>query len=281
MITDSQTNVLYLSSLLKDIEPFYSNFTKLLRKNNVNPILLEGTKSIWCRDYMPIQVAEDKFVQFIYNPGYFQGKWEHLIFDPGPVTKSIGIETLKTNIKIDGGNIIRSKDKVILTDKIFRENLEYDEKDLVNDIRELLEVETLIIFPRVPWEATGHADGILRFVNEDTVIINDFKDQSNTYMNAIDKTLKKYHFNAIRFPYEPSASKNKYGDYTAKGVYINYLHIGNLIILPTFGQKEDESAFNKLQKVFPTVKIETINSNQISEDGGVLNCISWNIYKNN
>jgi agmatine deiminase len=232
---------------------------------------------------MPVQVNEKKFVQFDYNPDYLKGKWEHLIFDPTNAIKKTDIETLKpkTSIKLDGGNVIKSKSKVIITNKIIKENPGWDEIDLINEIRELFEVDTVIIFPRVPYEYTGHADGILRFVDENTVLINDFKDQSESYMKKIEKTLQKYHLNPILFPYAPSNEKNSDGDYTAKGVYINYSHIGNLIILPTFDQSEDDLAYNKIKDVYPSplYKIETIDSRQISDGGGVLNCITWNICK--
>ena len=42
---------------------------------------IPGTQDIWCRDYMPIQVAEDRFVQFRYAPDYLGGQYRHLRAD--------------------------------------------------------------------------------------------------------------------------------------------------------------------------------------------------------
>lgn len=60
---------------------------------------------------------------------------------------------------------------------------------------------------------------------------------------------------------------------------MNYLEIGNLIILPKFGIKEDEEAIKQFQKILPKKTIATIDSNKIAKKGGILNCISWNIQK--
>lgn len=63
----------------------------------------------------------------------------------------------------------------------------------------------------------------------------------------------------------------------ACGIYINYLGMAGLIIVPTFGMKEDEEAVQIIRQLFPNYKILTLNSSEIAKKGGILNCISWNI----
>ena len=43
--------------------------------------------------------------------------------------------------------------------------------------------------------------------------------------------------------------------------------------------KEDEEAVKQLETIFAGQTIATIDCNEIANDGGVLNCISWNIQK--
>jgi len=93
---------------------------------------------------MPIQVAKDKFIQFVYDPDYLHEKdpekdkiWQETISAPDSICKSIGIKTIKSKIKIDGGNVIRSANKVIMTNKVFAENPDIDEKHLVNELKAL------------------------------------------------------------------------------------------------------------------------------------------------
>ena len=57
MITDSQTNLLYLADTLpKNYPIFYERFEKLLIENKINFKLLPNTKDVWAVDYMPIQI---------------------------------------------------------------------------------------------------------------------------------------------------------------------------------------------------------------------------------
>lgn len=66
----------------------------------------------------------------------------------------------------------------------------------------------------------------------------------------------------------------------AKGAYINFLHMENIIIAPVFDSKEDELAISILEANFPNHKIVPLNCNELAKDGGILNCISWNILRN-
>ncbi len=262
--------------------PFFEEFSNLLNKNKVEFEILNNTNDIWCRDYMPIQINEDKFIQFTYDPDYLKGKWRKTISESNIITESIGIKTIKTKIKIDGGNVVKSATKAILTDKIFKDNPDYKTKEsLIQEIQKLLEVEQIIIIPKQPDDFYGHSDGMLRFVDEDSVLINDYSTESKSFQKAFHTAIEKSNLNALEIPYVTSDERNADGDFTAKGIYINYLQIGDLIVLPFFGIKEDELALKKFSEVFPNHRIETINSNPIALEGGILNCISWNIYRKN
>ena len=70
MITDQLTNTIYFSHMLEQVCPdLYRSISSLKEKGY--PIeFSQGAKAIWARDYMPIQVAQDKFVAFKYLPDY-------------------------------------------------------------------------------------------------------------------------------------------------------------------------------------------------------------------
>ncbi len=128
MIPDTQTNYLYLAdSLPKKYPDFYKRFETLLSDCQIDFSLLPDTKDIWAVDYMPIQITESNFTQFIYNPGYLQStKWLKSISDvDGVCNRQPNLQVHKSNIVLDGGNVIRSTDKVIMTSKIFKEKSRY------------------------------------------------------------------------------------------------------------------------------------------------------------
>ena len=114
MITDSQTNLLWLSGCLPvKQERFFRLFVKVLNSLNIPFGLLPHTKDIWAVDYMPIQIADNKFVQFNYNPDYLQTiELRNTISDVEAICKSINLHPKKCTLKVDGGNVIRATDKI-------------------------------------------------------------------------------------------------------------------------------------------------------------------------
>jgi hypothetical protein len=71
MIADHETNVVYVADTLERRFPTVHDGLKLILEQYGIPFrIIPGTRDIWCRDYMPIQVSENRFVQFKYAPDY-------------------------------------------------------------------------------------------------------------------------------------------------------------------------------------------------------------------
>ena len=278
MITDSQTNFLYLADTLpKNYADFFKRFESVLKECNIPFDFLPQTKDVWAVDYMPIQTDLNKFVRFVYNPSYLQTKkYLKTISDVDEICKAIGIETFKTEIIIDGGNVTRWINKVIMTDRVFKDNPSYERKQLIKELHELLQVDKIYFVPEQPGDFTGHSDGMVRFVDEHTVIINDYKQEKEEFYQAFEIAIHNTGLDYITIPY--NVYDNKSNDH-ANGDYINYLQMENTLIIPTFDIKEDEIAVKQLGIIFAGQNIATVESNEIAYAGGILNCITWNILK--
>ncbi len=235
------------------------------------------TKDVWAVDYMPIQVQVDKFVRFAYNPSYLQSKkYLKTISNVDAICEELGIETIKSNIILDGGNVTRTTDKVIMTDRIFIDNSNYDRKHLIKELQDLFQVDKLFLVPEQPRDFTGHSDGMVRFIDEQTVIINDYKLEKKEFIRAFEIAIHNTGLDYIKIPYNPYGNDN-YDQ--ANGDYINYLQMENTVIVPTFGIKEDDEVVKQFEQLFAGQTIATVPSNEIANDGGILNCITWNIIK--
>ena len=165
-----------------------------------------------------------------------------------------------------------------MCDKVFSENPLYKEKTLIKKLEELLEVDRIIF---VPWQKEidfiGHADGMVRFLDEKTVLINDYDyEEDGEFVSSFKASIHNAGLDWIEIPYNPY--DNKF-DLDASGIYINYLQILDIIFVPQFKFAEDDKAMKKLKSLFPKSKIVPVLSNEIAREGGVLNCISWNIKK--
>lgn len=273
MVTDRLTDTVYFSEwALNDFPIPINNVCKLLDKYQIKYGFLHHTKDYWCRDYMPIQVNETKFVQYVYAPDYLQNKEnKRYITDPTATLHDLAIQPVKTNLIIDGGNIIKCPDNVIMTEKVLIENKNITRNKVVAILEQLFECS--IVF--LPWdksETYGHADGIVRWVDGNTVLLTAYE-MSRFFANKFLKELER-NFNVIVMKYSTRPRNREHS-----WAYINFLQTKNVIIVPAFNIKEDEHALLQIEKAFPDYKgcIEPVDISSIICYGGGLNCITWNI----
>ncbi len=277
LITDDQTGSVFLSDKLLKHSKFNDALTTTLSENQIPYAYLTNTQDIWCMDYMPIQKDEQTFIQFRYNPDYLKGdQWKPYKTDPLAVTQHLGIDTLHADLVFDGGNLIKGKDWIIVTDKVFVENPSRNRKTIVNELENLFEAKPIII-PRDPDDFTGHADGMVRYYNDNTVLINRYRaNDKPAFQKRFKTALRKEGLHLIEVPYNPYRN----ADYdSAVGMYINYLQVKDLVVVPTFGLLEDELALRQFEDLFPFCDVVGLESRVIAVQGGVLNCITWNIHQ--
>ena len=187
MITEQYKDKVYFSKLLcTDCPNIYKDICEILDANNVAHETLSLTKDYWCRDYMPVQYASERFSQFVYNPDYLKGK-EKYITNADKVMKKIEGNNFIVNhssLVIDGGNIVigeiglpnsyTTQSFIVMTDKVMRENEGLSQKEIETQIQDSFKPKecnsdyddiTIVWLPWDPKDICGHTDGILRFVD--------------------------------------------------------------------------------------------------------------------
>lgn len=274
--------IVYMSELLRERYPAICHrLTAILEKHHIPFRFLKATKDIWCRDYMPVQTASGKLVQFRYAPSYLkQGdQWDNSRSDVEEICRANDIHPTTSPINLDGGNVLLCGDRAIISDRVFSENPDWEAEKLLTELRQTLEAE-IIIIPAQNGDMTGHADGMVRFIDRNTLLGNDREQEYKYWKEDINDVLKKHQLTYRDFPFFWDYKDPKHPDH-AIGIYVNYLEIGDLIILPIFevpGNKDTE-AIQRLQELFPHRIIETINYNEIGLEGGLLNCTTWTVYE--
>lgn len=135
MVTDYQTNKVYFSKRLTWYK-CWKELNRLLVEAGIDYGLLENTNDKWARDYMPIQVEKDKFVSYVYDPDYLQEDKASITIWSEITNLPSMPEIIQTKLIIDGGNVIKCSDKVIITDKVFLENrrLQYSQKEVMEEL---------------------------------------------------------------------------------------------------------------------------------------------------
>lgn len=287
MITDQLTNAIYFSDKLQtECKEVYETIMALKEKGL--PIeLFSGAKSMWARDYMPIQVSPDRFIAFKYSPDYLNDTKEHM----ETITKNAAdicrnivgkwAEVEESDIILDGGNVIKCDDAVIMVDKILRENPQYSSSALLRKLEQLFGCEVYLI----PWDAYegiyGHSDGILRYIGNNELLYTKYDD--NEYIkdvkHALDCHFPKSH--TLWMPSSAAKCRKKY-----QWAYINYIRTMDYIILPALSPKadceEDKVVHRQFELRFPEYPkdniIQVYALDALKNEGG-LHCCSWNIFR--
>lgn len=275
-ILDRDTNIVFLSKWLKtEDSDFFSRFTKVMDEMDIHWELLKYTNDIWARDYMPIQLSKDEFLKYKYWPDYLlSNENKEFITDCTKACKALGIKYRETDIIIDGGNMVPCGDYIVMTDKVFTENhVEKYDPSFIARLETELGRRVIII----PWHKTvgdvyGHADGFIKWCGGDKVLMSNHRDTDPKEAEEIKQKLEKYGFQVTEMLFnvaEPSPDWN--------WAYVNFIQIGNKILMPSFDIPEDEQAFNYVKDAFPNCEIRQIQMRNIADNGGALHCLTWNI----
>ena len=270
-------NHIYLSDLLRSSPQYADDYRVIkvaLEAQGISHTLLKGTKDIWCRDYMPVKTADGRLVQFRYEPSYLSG-YDELLSDTRDVNRLNGIEAIPADINIDGGNVLVQNGKALISDRICRENPQYaNHLQLVDDLENLLEAEVLLV-PQINSDMTGHVDGYMRWYDADTVLVTQPSVEYAYWQRGIEQFLKKHSLNAIEVP--AFIHREKGFPYSAIGGYVNYLIVGDMLLLPVFDVpgNRDEEVIALFESLFPQLTIVPLVINGIARAGGLIHCVTW------
>ena len=278
MITDNQTTTVFFSGLLPKKCPILSqHITEVLEANGVPYSYLSETKDIWCRDFMPIQIAEDRFVSYKYTPNYLQDKTGlRLQTNPEAVLQAsqnnlthVLQDAVTIDLVLDGGNVVKCGNTIVMTEKVFAENRDKSINEVDRILKDAFQCDVVYL----PWdhrETFGHSDGIVHFAGDGKVLITNYCDISPRFYCRFRVALEK-HFEVIPLYYKTKKI------HARSWSYINFLQVGKLILVPQLGLEEDKQALDQISNALPGSEVVGIPSLEAVRRGGALNCISWNI----
>ncbi len=278
MITDNLTNTVFFSDLLpKKCPTLNEHLVKALEENWIHYACLAETKDIWCRDFMPIQIAEDRFVSYKYTPDYLQDKTGlRLQTNPEAILQvrqnrltHVLQNAVKVDLILDGGNVVKCDNKIVMTEKVFFENKDKTRAEVEGILKDAFQSDILFL----PWdrkETFGHSDGIVHYAGDGKILLTNYDDISPYYYNRFRKALEK-HFDVIPLKYEAKRQ------HARSWAYINFLQVGKLVLVPQLGLEEDEQALEQISNALPDCEVVGIPALEAVRRGGALNCISWNV----
>ena len=124
-------------------------------------------------------------------------------------------------------------------------------------------------------EPYGHSDGIIHWCGGNRVLMSNYRNTNSSGADYIKEKLEQKGFVVTELLFDEVKSQSPDWNWA----YINYLQIGNKIIMPSFGIPEDKIALKYIQEANPGCEIRQIRLRDIAGNGGALHCITWNIRK--
>lgn len=287
-----KTSVIFSSLFLRHYLKLYEQLHDIMRSYHKCNGMVCHTKDYWVRDFMPIQVAENVFVKFTFNPDYLQDKKKYItdvdkVIKHCPFAQEYKIVNLP--IILDGGNLmfcigydgLDEKTFVVMTEKVLYENPKLCKEQIEMLFRYAFQEPNLIIV-WLPWDKEdtfGHTDGIVRYVGYNAlgrpkVLVN---------LELYDEEIAEQMYDALSEHFDVIELKlSEYDDLS--WAYINCLQTQDFIIIPGIGNDiTDAEAMMQYRELFPEYKdnIFMVQMREfIEEHGGALNCLTWTIQEN-
>lgn len=248
-----------------------------------------NSNNVWCRDYMPVKSTSGRYVHFKYKPGYMVEMEKYA--DKFPIREELQNEFqlpdyTTSEIILDGGAIEIYGRKGIVSDRVFRDNKNKGESEIYDELKKLLDLEQLIVIPQYPYDFTGHVDGLVRFIDENRIVVNDLKkefEEAQNDKNSYRKQLienwiyafKSALINAgLQMEELPTFNPENSPPSSGEGIYTNFLLLEDLIIMPGYDKPEDIMAADRLSDLYGK-KVITVYATELAKQGGMINCVTW------
>ena len=316
-VAPPRENNFYYREFMSQLYDFYADFINKVNSNNPNKneyilalvdnygkqqLLNRGIKEanifidsinsqledIWIRDFGLVQVDEILY-KFIYNPDYLTNFNAKYIDDA--YIKWLNYNKVKyvnVSIILDGGNFVfeRNTKKVIITERILQDNPSFNEATIIQYLKDQMNLNEVAIIPEQKLEATGHSDGLVTFINDNVIGINNFTKYDRNidlYYEIIHKLNEAFGENNIEIvdlPYDPTLERH--GQFfSAKGVYTNVLTALYTQYSPLYTEENGDDDLNiKLLNEYngDGVNVLGVNATDVAILGGAVNCLSSYIW---
>jgi agmatine deiminase len=239
---------------------------------------------IWIRDFAPLQ-ATTGAAAFIYDPDYAPTPHSagvqqdlHRLLQSAPEFDGLG-PIARIDLRLEGGNVAHNgAATAIVTDKILSRNRNRSRREIERIMRDALALDRLVIVPCEPGDRFGHIDGMMRWLDEKRIILNDYSasDRAGRAFAADLRRVLDRKLGAIErvvIPY-PASDRVYRGWPDAAGNYVNFLRTRSRVYLPLYGLPEDAIVREIFEGMFAE-RVSCLYPGALPKYGGVLNCIAW------
>ncbi|MEQ9308812.1 MAG: agmatine deiminase family protein [Balneolaceae bacterium] len=252
----------------------------------VNP-----TNDAWCRDHGPAFLVNKEFnKKIIVDWGFnaWGGKYPPFDLDdviPTRIANQLGLPVAQADIVMEGGSVEFNGKGTVLTTTSCLLNKNRNPHLSKDQIEEYL--KNYYGVTQILWlgdgiigdDTDGHIDDITRFVNETTVVTaieEDPNDENYEPLKVNRELLMGVTINQSPLIVVdlPMPKARYYKGQRLPMSYANFYISNKYVVVPVFGDPNDEKAVFILQGCFPTRKVVGVDSSDIIWGLGSFHCLS-------
>ena len=248
------------------------------------------TNSVWIRDYGPWWIIEPEnsraIIDLVYNrPRPLDDAY------PESAAEYFGINYYGLGLIEAGGNmLLDGQGSVIVSNVIFDGSQGFDpnltQDQLEQYFLDYFGVHKVIVTPHLINDGTGHIDMFVKLINDTTVIVGEYENQSAGFSGNYDICNQVANqlanetngagrpFNIVRMPMPPYNNGITY-------TYINSLIVNNKVLVPIYGFTtefaNDDSVLALYETIMPGLEAVGFDCNQIIPANGAIHCIATKV----
>ena len=212
---------------------------------------------IWIRDFAPITVTESSIKtawQFKYAPSYVDKKYSKYLQNDHKAGELIwkhiyGFGVNSVYFNWDMGNLTHNgRGTAIVSNRLIADN---QEENIEHELKSLLNItagfKKLIFIPTEPHDATGHVDGMVRFIDEKVLVVGAYPTGSpnQRFMDLLAENLKQDlgdEYTIIRLMNGEPEDFESEGIGSAVRNHMNFLRLNDSILFPYFSDEISKKA---------------------------------------
>ena len=246
---------------------------------NAHLIEVDQSLDMWMRDFPPCMPNQQ--IKFKYRPQYIstaQAKFDERNFKR--FARMVRLPALQhSELVLEGGNVVENGvDAAITTERVYDDNPDMTEGEVVNELEATINRKVAVLPD--PQDTTGHADGIVTFVEENVLLVSLFDGPDDqAYYDAMEAAVLDVfpNLNVVPLPcYTKKSESHGFG--TAEGSYANSLVTNNAVYVPFFSnQTSNERAFDVFQRNTNKDVVPVYGAGKVPALGGSVRCMTWQI----
>lgn len=259
VIVDQQTKPYYKGKIAEDV------------------LITDDVYDIWVRDFTTVNPSHP--VEFKYTwASMSQQESVEVQNSFKTFANRYGIQRVTSDLLIDGGNIVDNYAGKVVTTTRFMEDNKLTYERAKQELMYLLgATDVAIVEPDE--EVLAHADGMLSWIDENTLLVNDYSEDTafrNSVLNELQSSFPTTTIIEVPVQFTENPPGEWEGFESACGIHLNATVTFNYIYVPIFNMPHDQEVISIITKN-STKEVIEINTEGVCAMGGSVRCLTWQL----